>query len=91
MKPFHKALPGAVALTFFVALPAYAGPAETRAAEQALADAGLDEAVDVSVNDEGVAVLSGTVDSPSDGNMALKAVRDVPGVTRVQDMTRWDD
>lgn len=72
------------------ATAARAASVDPEAVLRSIEDAGV-SGVDVDVNDEGIVRLSGNVDDPHDGNMALKAARQVPGVTGVVDTMRWDD
>ena len=58
---------------------------------EAVDQAGIGGDIAASVDDDGVARLSGTIDDPSDGPAAVKAARQVEGVERVVNLLRWDD
>ena len=91
MKPSNQTLPALVLAGAFAATAAPAASVDPDAVLQAVEQAGVGGDVTASVDDDGVARLTGTVDDPSDGPAAAKAAGQVPGVERVVNMLRWDD
>lgn len=91
MKPISS-IPSAFLLAAALGAAGAAGAAsvEPEAVLDAIDEAGVGGDIAVSVDDAGVAKLSGAVDDPNDGMMAVNAARDVQGVTRVIDLLRAD-
>ena len=84
-------IPSALLLSALgVAGAAGAASVDPDTVERSLEDAGVNGSVEVTVDDAGVARLSGLVDEPSDNMLAVRTARSVPGVTRVVDLLRTD-
>ena len=86
-------IPSALLLATALGVAGTAGAAsvDPDTIERSLEDAGVNGTVEVTVDEAGVARLSGLVDEPSDNMLAVRTARAVPGITRVVDLLRTDD
>ena len=92
MQPISRILPALpLAIALGTAGVVSAASVDPDTIECSLEDAGVNGAVEVTVDETGVARLSGLVDEPSDNMLAVKTARAVPGVTRVVDLLRTAD
>jgi len=81
----------ACAGTLVIAGVAHAASVDPDRVKEAIDNAGVGGNIQVTVNDEGVARLSGVVSETMEGQRAVRAANGVDGITDVIDLLRTDD